>query len=113
MPTKENALSAREIYEGMTKGEWEPDHDKQPSAIIADEHVCQFYNRDEDDYPNTPYNIPAVCAAVNGSWNKKLDPDQYENLVAAATEALKHAVNHGNFYIEDILRAAIEAARIK
>jgi hypothetical protein len=80
MPQAKDALSAREIYEGMTKGEWIVEYGgdgiEEYYGFVGPKHNHAAMIRiDTIGAVEEKPNLEAIATAVNGTYGKKLDPE--------------------------------------
>lgn len=107
METKEKQLSAKEIAEGMTQGEWGytmigvyDNHSGLVSRSTDHDGLHYFKERKE----NLKNNI-AITTAVNGTYVKGLDPDKVEEAINLFSELLK--VHNDPTYGDEVSRLAV------
>lgn len=93
--TNNTAISAREIKEGMTQGQWEfylgGESFIRNGIEVQTEHggesVCVISDSEFEGMKND-FDIHAACTAVNGTFGKNLDPTKYEEVVMALERIL-------------------------
>lgn len=111
--TNNTEISAREIKEGMTKGEWRIFPYTNSRRYISIHGIIPFEKtedgKDEDLF--------AACTAVNSTYGKNLDPAKYEEVVNALSSCLafieeleNHGINNWSGYAE--AKAALSTAHI-
>lgn len=107
-------MDQTEIFQNMTKGEWSEEPHNASFLTANNIGIARFYDRMDDDYPNTRANICAVISAVNNTYGKGVNPESVEKMIACLDDirSKTYSTNDGNYrsdFTADLFKKIDEA----